>query len=303
MEYTSSMQIAIDTIEKRISENITLKELADATNFSVYHFSRIFSQLTGKSVMVYITQRKLEYAIYDICNGKKILDAAMDYGFETHAGFIKAFKKFFGCTPSHFRLHIPCKAPSTLDLSNLINKPLGGCNMKPEIIEKDPFIVVGFKSRHSLPNVRSTHDIPAFWDTINMDYGKPLSRLHHTFTKSKHCECSICFDVDVETGEFTYLLGVGVDNTEDINKIETDMCRIDIPGGLYAIFTTPLSAPEDYAKSISEMWLYILKEWLPNSQYTLDEARYDFEYYDERDHAWERDNMIQMDVYIPISKK
>jgi AraC family transcriptional regulator len=253
--------------------------------------------------MLYITQRKLQYAIYDICNGRKILDVAVDYGFETHAGFIKAFKKFYGCTPSHFRLHIPSRIPPRINVSNLICKFSGGYNMSPIVMEKESFTVVGFKSRHKLPNIKSTHDIPAFWNTINMDYGKSLSRLHHTFTNSKHCECSICFDTDTDTGEFTYLLGVGVDNNEDINKIESDMDKIDISGGMYAIFTTPLTESEHYEKSIGETWEYILTEWLPNSQYTLDETRYDFEYYDERDHAWEHDNKVQMDIYIPVIKK
>jgi AraC family transcriptional regulator len=175
--------------------------------------------------------------------------------------------------------------------------------MNPIIAQKEPFTVVGFKSRHSFPNVKSTRDIPAFWDTINMDFGKPLSQLHHTFTKSKHCECSICYDFDMDTGEFTYLLGVGIDNQEDMGKIEADMTKIDLPGGLYAIFTTPLTDSENYTKSINDTWSYILTEWLPNSEYVMDESRYDFEYYDERDHAWLHNNKVQMDINIPITSK
>lgn len=138
---------------------------------------------------------------------------------------------------------------------------------------------------------------------INMEYSKPLSRLHHTFTKSKHCEYSVCFDTDLETGEFTYLLGVGVDNDEDMRKIEQDMYKLEMPGGQYAVFTTPLVENSQYAQSIRDTWKSILVDWIPGSGYEFDEERYDFEYYDERDHPWEHDNKVQMDIYIPIRKR
>lgn len=35
----------------------------------------------------------------------------------------------------------------------------------------------------------------------------------------------------------------------------------------------------------------------------FDEKLYDFEYYDERDHAWENNDTVQMDIYIPVKKK
>lgn len=302
MNYIEAVQLAMNTIDQRITENITLRELANTTNFSVYHFSRIFTGIIGKSAMSYITHRKLQYAIYDICNGKKIIDAAMEYGFETHAGFTKAFKKFYGCTPSYFRLHISSNTPSPVNVSN-ITKLYGGKFMEPIIIHQDVLPVIGYQSQHNFPNVKHTSDIPAFWNTINMDYGSSLTHLHQIFAKSKHCECSICYNVDEVKGDFTYLLGVGVDHSDDLKLIEGDMTRIDIPEGLYAKFTTPLSDSDNYPSFIEDTWRYILTEWLPNSQYMIDETRYDYEYYDERDHASENNNLIQMDIVIPIMKK
>ncbi len=38
-------------------------------------------------VMQYILLRKLKNAIYEISCGKKAIDIALDYGFETYAGF------------------------------------------------------------------------------------------------------------------------------------------------------------------------------------------------------------------------
>ena len=80
--------------------------------------------------------------------------------------------------------------------------------MQVQIKEIRPFTIVGVASRHTLPNVKRGADIPAYWNTIALDYGKHLTRLYDAFTPAKHGENGLCFDVDEETGEFMYLLGV-----------------------------------------------------------------------------------------------
>ena len=177
--------------------------------------------------------------------------------------------------------------------------------MYPDITEIQPFTVAGFTSRHRMPDVRSMHDIPVYWATINLDYAEPLTRLHDLFNKSRHCEYTVCFDIDPATGEFTYLLGVGVDNPEDYAKIEPDMYEMKMPGGLYARFTTPLVETSKYVQAIRDTWKTVFDNWLPASEYEFDETRYDFEYYDERDHFYHEKGlqMQQMDIYIPIQKR
>ncbi len=89
MEYDAMIQLVLDEIDKRITENIRADELARAANYSTYHFCRIFMAYTGTPVLAYVVRRKLAYALYDLSRGKRVIDAAMDYGFETHAGFTK----------------------------------------------------------------------------------------------------------------------------------------------------------------------------------------------------------------------
>ncbi|MNC31090.1 Bacterial transcription activator, effector binding domain [compost metagenome] len=250
--------------------------------------------------MGYVTRRKLDFALYDLSRGRKVIDVAMDYGFGTHAGFTKAFKKCFGYPPSLYHLHISAQPPGKPALG-LIQSKIGGMkHMHVAIIEKESFLVVGFESRHTMPQVKRVSDIPAFWDTLAMEYGPLLLRLHHTFTQSEHCEYSVCYNVDENTGEFSWLLGVGVDNKEDKGKIEVDMCQKKMPGGLYAVFTTPRVPEKEYPQSIADAWKEILTNWLPNSDYEYDESRLDFERYDERDHAWLHEGTCQMEIAIPI---
>ena len=298
MEYEAMIQSALDEIDKRITENIRAVDLARAANYSVYHFRRVFTELTGTPFMSYVTRRKLEYALYDLSRGRRIIDAAMDYGFETHAGFTRAFKKHFGYPPSLYRLRISAKPPERAAICSVKLKH-GGINMQVQIKEITPFSIVGVASSHSLPGVKSCGDIPAYWSTISLDYGRHLSRLYDAFTPDKHGEYALCFDMDIAAGEFTYLLGVSFDDGADAAKIEPDMRKIEMPGGLYAVFTTPEAAKAEYAKSIAKTWAEILTRWLPQSAYEYDDARPDYEAYDERDHG----KVVQMDIYIPIRER
>ncbi|MDD5337890.1 MAG: effector binding domain-containing protein [Dehalococcoidales bacterium] len=303
MENKIVIRKALDIIDSRIAEGITPGELAKECGYSTIHFSRLFSGITGMTLMAYITRRKLQYALYDISCSEKIIDVAVKYSFETHAGFTRAFKKCFGYPPSIYRIHAICSRPTRMDLDELISIISGGILMYPEILQMEPITVVGFTTRHKIPNVKYTHDIPLYWDTINMDYGEPLTRLHDLFNKSKHCEITVCFDINSETGEFTYLLGVGVDNPEDFKKVESDMYVMKTARGLYARFTTPLIEDSKHIQAVRDTWNKIFDSWLPASGYAFDEKRNDFEYYDERDHISHNKGMVQIEIFIPIKKR
>ncbi len=92
MDYKVEIQQTIDFIEANIKNDLKPKSLASMICFSQKHYYRLFKKYIGVSVVDYIRQRKLAYAILDIMLGKRILDVALDYGFDSHSGFTKAFK-------------------------------------------------------------------------------------------------------------------------------------------------------------------------------------------------------------------
>jgi AraC-like DNA-binding protein len=100
MNYLDIMQNSIDYIEKNLKSNISAYQLAENAGFSLFHYYRLFQHVVGIPVMQYILRRKLYNAIYEISSGEKIIDVALSYGFETHSGFFKAFKREFDCSPS-----------------------------------------------------------------------------------------------------------------------------------------------------------------------------------------------------------
>ena len=174
--------------------------------------------------------------------------------------------------------------------------------MHPHIIELTLFSAVGYPSRHKSENMKENVNASTFWDTINLDYGPQLTKLYDTFTKSKHHEISICFDIDESMGEFSYMLGRGIDVPEDLANLEPDMTKIDIAGGLYAIFSTP-PATNSFVKAAQDTWNEIFLHWFPQSEFEYDDTRRDFSYHDERDHGWYFGGKLQIDICIPIRQR
>lgn len=98
--YLTMIQKSIDYIEDNLKSEITAKELSNMAGFSLFHYYRLFQSSVGMPVMQYISRRKLLNALYDMHCGEKMITVALLYGFETQAGFYKAFVREFGYTPT-----------------------------------------------------------------------------------------------------------------------------------------------------------------------------------------------------------
>ena len=176
--------------------------------------------------------------------------------------------------------------------------------MQVQIKELTPFAVVGYASRHKIPGVKNMANLPGFYDTTKKDYGAELSTLYSTYKNFHHCEVILCLDVDEEHDRFTYMIGVGIGEADYDVPLRPGTYRHEIPGGLYAVFTTPLAGDETQLTAIQETWKYILEEWLPKSEYEYDDTRPDYEYHDERAHDdWRDDGKCCTEIRIPICKR
>ena len=301
MNHTQTLQTVIDYIEDNIKSEINAVMVAEKAGYSAYHFSRIFTRTIGISVMSYVTWRRLQYALYDLSCGKKVIDVAMDYSFETHGGFTKAFVHWFGFPPSLCKLRLTVNPPIKPTVSMLTNKFKGGNAMHPHIIEMTPFSAIGYPSRHKAENTKEIANAPMFWATLTHDYSF-LTTLHDTFTKSKHFEICMVYDINENTGEYSYVVGRGIDNPDDLANIKPDMTKVDIDGGLYAIFSTPPTA-DLLDQVVQDTWNNIFLNWLPQSEFEYDDTRRDFSYHDERDHGRYFGGKLQIDFCIPIRQR
>ncbi|KKX56207.1 AraC family transcriptional regulator [Brevibacillus borstelensis] len=293
------LQKAIDYIEDHIKDEIDPEKLAAMAGYSPYHFYRIFHKHTGFTIMDYVVKRKLQYAMYELANGEKIIQIAMDYGFETHSGFTKAFKKCFGSPPSLCKLHCPLSLPQKLNLLSLHEKNTGGIIMQPKIAKRSAFYVAGKAFEGAFENVRYTRDAPAFWQQRGLTDGSIERFLYQLLSPEKHGEYCINISNEQDKDRFTYLFAVHYDNDRPLPK---ELTAFLIPETTYAIFRTPLVEPAQFVPSIKGTWQYILEDWLPQSSYEIDEAGFDFEYYDEHCHYWDYEK-IYMEIHIPIIEK
>lgn len=95
-------------IEDHLNEAITLYMLAQAAGYSPWHASRIFKQLTRKTPLEYIRALRMSRAVLQLWDGnKRIIDVALDFSFDSHEGFTRAFSDTFGITPQEYRRKIP----------------------------------------------------------------------------------------------------------------------------------------------------------------------------------------------------
>ncbi|GGA45070.1 AraC family transcriptional regulator [Psychrobacillus lasiicapitis] len=293
------LQQVIDYIDEHIKEDIHPEELANLVGYSPYHFYRIFDKHIGYTVMNYVQKRKLQFALYELVRGKKIIQIALDYGFETHSGFTKAFKKCFGSPPSLYRLHCPISLPQKLDLISLRQKQTGGIVMQPKIMYKDAFDIAGKTFESHLERVSYTRDAPAFWEQ-RIPADEAIERtLYNLLSPKEHGEYCINISGTELKDKFTYLFAINYD--QDVN-LPKELTKLKIPAATYAVFRTPLVAVEHFVSSIKGTWQYILDDWLPSSHYEVDESVYDFEYYDEHCHDWIYEKIF-MEIYLPIKRR
>ena len=116
MYHINMIQKSLDYIEDNLKSELSIAELADLAGYSLYHFERIFKRLVGISIARYIKRRRLLHAAFDIASGSKIIDTAYRYGFDTNAGFYKAFVREFGEAPTEYVLAHTVKRPYRIKL-------------------------------------------------------------------------------------------------------------------------------------------------------------------------------------------
>ena len=110
------LQRSLDFIEDNLRSEITLSDIAAEAGFSPFHFSRMFQGVIGMPVMAYVLRRRLFHAAFHISRGMDASEAALAFGFDTYAGFYKAFVRAFDTTPAAIKKRGATLEPHRLDL-------------------------------------------------------------------------------------------------------------------------------------------------------------------------------------------
>ena len=95
---------AIKFIQCGSKENLSLQEIADKAGFSLTYFDALFKKHTGYGPVEYSRVYKLTRSALELRRtDKKIIDIALDFGYESPEAFARAFKKFYSLSPSEFK--------------------------------------------------------------------------------------------------------------------------------------------------------------------------------------------------------
>jgi len=171
----------------------------------------------------------------------------------------------------------------------------GSVVMEPKMVNKPAIKIAGFALKTKTKHGEHIKAVPKFWHNYSTD-GRQ-EKLHNELFLKSHEEYGVSFPENPENGEFEYVIGLEVNEGQDIPK---DYHVYTIPEALYAVFTTPPADEAKFTPTIQGTLKYIFNEWFPKSGYEFAANGVNFELYDERS-MQNTDKVV--DICIPVVKK
>lgn len=270
MQAWESVQESIRWIEDHLSERINIVELADAAHLSPFYYQRLFSRLVGKPVMEYARLRRLANAAdHLVKNQTRIIDLALDFGFENHETFTRAFKETYRMTPEEYRAR-------PRPLSHFLMPDL---SMMYRVVDEDvPLAAQGIV----LEVRKTTLENPRFFkgfivqnsinDTPGIDFlGELWSRFHRAKPTIPDLlpdgsELGVSYAGESE-GCFTYFAGAEAGRTAD----STALVSWALPAGNYTVCAFEA---EDFnlltTDALNKARDYMFGVWLPRHGRKID---------------------------------
>lgn len=109
-EISAATKRMLEYISLHLKSPITASDVAKAAGYSQYHAARIFKRETGLSPFEYIRRERLTASARALRAGKsKVLDIALDFVFDSHEGFTRAFSRGFGISPKKYAAGTPAE--------------------------------------------------------------------------------------------------------------------------------------------------------------------------------------------------
>ena len=255
MDWLENWNKALDELERSLDGEIRLEELGRLAGCSPYHFQRMFSYLAGVPLKEYVRRRRMTRAAADLRAGEKVLNVALRYGYDSPTAFNRAFQAVHGVAPSLAKQDgVKLKAFPRIRFKFVLK---GDAEMEYQIVRKEAFRIVGFRTPLPMDTEESFQVVPRFWAEAGqgvwallplMDPGTPgvlgVSTCHH--------------------GEETYYY-IAVASAA---PVPPGMYEWTVPAAEWAIFSGQGRQPI----AIQELQKRIVTEWLPGSGYEWAQA-------------------------------
>jgi AraC family transcriptional regulator len=279
--YAAKFNRVFDYIDKHLGEVLPLELLSQVANFSKFHFHRQFSEHTGISVFRYVQLMRLKRASYRLAFNKldRVIDIALDAGFENPESFSRAFKNTFGQTPSEFR-----RNPAWKPWNERYKFPIRERkqNMEVNIVNCEPTKVALLEHRGAPELVNDTARTFIEWRKAS---GLSPVKSSRTF--------GIAYDnpETTETEKFRFDICGSV--TENVPDNLQGVVNSVIPGGRCAVVRHVGSHDR-----IIESVYYLYRDWLPESGEELRDFPLYFHYLNLMPETPEHE--LITDIYLPL---
>ena len=313
-EYTRRINKALEFIEQHLDQNIRLEDVARASHFSPYHFHRIFHALVGETVNDYVSRKRMEKAASRLMRkpALSVTDVAEAGGFSSGANFSKAFKLYFGVSPSELRNWQPGSDQQNSDnndnsktgkLYSKYGKAFNPKQLYSQFVTQD--IVFNPNKLEEMlmkvkveeqkekpiafltsPNGYELDSVYATWDkVVQWGHSKGIDEKRQT-------KLAVCHDNPMITPEDKCRYDAAIVIDPDVN-VTSPFTRSVIPGGKYAI-----AYFKDNADKINNFMTELCSNWFCNSGYEPDDYPPIFNYLNDS----KRDGYVEMDVYIKLKE-
>lgn len=259
MNVLAKFNDAMAYIERNLIDDIDMDKISLMAGCSEYHFRRMFSFLAGMPLGEYIRRRRLSLAGKILQTEQvKVIDLALELGYESPEAFSKAFQSMHGVTPSKAKkedVELKNLPPMTFQLTIK-----GGIEMNYRIVNKESFYIVGFKKRITMQFEGTNPQMDTLTKKLTPEVISELKGLCDTEPKGILSVSANFSDRTTEGSELDQYIGVAASEMVSSNY---DILQVD--ASTWAVFKTVGAFP--YA--IQETWAKIYSEWFPSSGYEL----------------------------------
>lgn len=290
MDYRQALERAVIYIEDHLGDDIRVEAVARAAGYSYYHLNRQFTAVLGESVGGYIKKRRLaDGAKQLLYTDRKIIDIAMEHGFDSPEAFSRAFKAVYRVSPYTYRrnrLDTFIGAKERLD-RGLMDHLTRNVTVHPKVVELPEILVAGLRGETTLRDNR----LRALWERTNALSPQIPDRLPggRVFGICEACRENTLYTMDGGVC-FTEVAGVEVTS---LDRLTAPFVGKVLAPGRYAVFTHRGSLG-----MLPQTFEYIWGTWFLTTREELD-GREDFELYDQRFLGYDHPDS-EIDLYIPV---
>lgn len=259
MNMLAQFNKAMEYIEINLMCHIELNQVSRLAGCSEYHFRRMFSFLAGMPLGEYIRRRRLSVAgVLLQTKPVKVIDLALQLGYESPEAFGKAFQAMHGVTPSQARkdnIGLKILPPMTFQLTIR-----GGIEMNYRIVEKNEFYIVGFKKRITMQFKGINPQMDALIEKLTPKMIAELKGLCDVAPKGILNVSANFQERNIEGAELDQYIGVATSS-----PVSNVYDSLHVEASTWAVFSVVGAFPD----AVQETWAKIYAEWFPASGYEL----------------------------------